>query len=139
MLVLERLAQSIRQALHTRLTKMNEIPLWHQRHLLNLPILPQRVQEPLLRERHPLLAKPRRGEVVLPEHLVQHGRRAEPVNVAAVDAVDHGRRHVVADGRPAADVLEPLPDGALVGGRGDGAPAEAAEDNAGEAPDGLEV
>lgn len=46
---------------------------------------------------------------------------------------------MVADGGPAADVLEPLPDGSVVGGSGDGASAEAAEEDADEAPDGLEV
>lgn len=51
-----------------------------------------------------------------PVETVEDAPRAEGVDVAAVDAVDHGRGQVLGHGFAACDVVDPVGDGEVLDG-----------------------
>lgn len=115
-LALESISQRNRQRLHARLAKIQQRTPRLLRKLPDLRILAHGLHKRLLRDGHVPDVGPQSWQIMHPVETVEDAPRTEGVDVAAVDAVDHGRGQVLGHGFATRDVVDPVGDGKVLDG-----------------------
>ena len=135
-LALEGVCEGVGQGLHASCAKVEEGIAALFGHAYNFGVAGHGVHELFFALGHVSDKSAVVGHVVCPVGAVEDAASAETVNVAAVDAVDHGRAQVVAYGGAAADFFDPCRYGQVFLRHGLAAPAATEEAQTG--PEGVE-